>query len=322
MASSPFPPPSFPFPPAAKKQPPNNNTKPLYYPTIFRYKCRGGFSITSDEPHSSGICRGIQTQLQHIRDLPQSTQEQSLDHFLQDYVPPSSSDGGVSHQNEILDVPAMVFQFDEIPKQHKPVENEHAAVDSPPEVDDDDEWHDWAAYGSTEVRLLVLRDAKTSQEKVVAVAPNCKLGLAVRDVGHAQKGGDTLATVRVGPVEVLLRNQYEVQDDDAVVNNKNANVSSSTATIDDKKSDDARSSSISPTTIYLAGQKVYAQSCKITRAMQTNAHILREATREDFPQRCVASSQRILSHVGKTVTKTADLMQSLYEIWQDDDDNE
>lgn len=322
MASS-----QSPSTPTQQPSPPNKkNTKPLYNPTIFRYKCRGAFSITSDEPHSHGFCRGIQTQLQHVRDLQTSTEQASLDDFLQDFVPHNSG-GDLANQNDILDVPAMVFDFNtkEVPP---PPKNNTTAPE---------EWHDWSSYGSTEVRLLLLKDTTTNQEKVVAVAPQCRLGLAVRDVGHSQKGGDTVATVRLGPIEVLLRNQYEVEDDDMEHRNmdtrNNANVTTLNDDNDDGKTTKPKNHddddgplprnpnrSISPMMFYNAGQKVFAQSGKIVQSMQTNARILREATREDFPQRCVASSQRIVLQVGKTVTQTADLMQSLYELWNNGDD--
>jgi hypothetical protein len=324
--------------------------KPLYYPTIFRYKCRGGFFATSDEPYSNGVCRGIQTQLQHVRDLHKSTEDESVRIFLQDYVPPrqdTSQQGASSQHNEILSIPAMIY---EDPKKKEVMKKANALLllkNAPKE--EEEEWHDWACYGTTEVRLLVLRDAKTNEEKTAAVAPDCRLGLSVRDVGNEQ-GGDTVATVRMGPVEVLLRNQYELHEEKPSKHlqqqqrkhlentlkgieesepsdkkdKKRNQITHSNNKGSDEESMPANPSnrSIGATTFINGGQKVFDSSKKVVAAMQTNANILYEAVREDFPQRTWGASQRVVGQFGKTIERTSSLMNQLYDIWNEDDDED
>lgn len=74
----------------------------------------------------------------------------------------------------------------------------------------DDSWSNMACYGTTQVSVLMLRDAKKAE--VVAVAPENTLGVTVRDVGDAT-GGEATTTLRIGPVEVTVGNHYEFEDE-------------------------------------------------------------------------------------------------------------
>jgi hypothetical protein len=203
-----------------------------------------------------------------------------------------------------------------------------AISNSPATTEEDDEWHDWYCYGSTEVHLLVLRDVKTNQEKTVGIAPDCRLGVSIRDVGQATSG-DTLATLRLGPVEISLGNHYEIRDENdekehprhsaharrSTKKLKNEEGANKNDDIVNKKSEHKESSG-------LTTQKVFDKSKKIAEAMLGNAIILRDAVKEDFPQRCWESSQRVAGQFGKTVDRTAKLAQDLYRIWKNDDDDD
>eukprot|EP00560_Eucampia_antarctica_P005340 CAMPEP_0197835036 /NCGR_PEP_ID=MMETSP1437-20131217/24512_1 /TAXON_ID=49252 ORGANISM="Eucampia antarctica, Strain CCMP1452" /NCGR_SAMPLE_ID=MMETSP1437 /ASSEMBLY_ACC=CAM_ASM_001096 /LENGTH=95 /DNA_ID=CAMNT_0043440173 /DNA_START=1 /DNA_END=284 /DNA_ORIENTATION=+ len=76
-----------------------------------------------------------------------------------------------------------------------------------------------AFYGSTDISVLMLRDSKKAE--VVAVAPECKLGLTIRETGDTS-GGESLSTVRLGPVEVSIGNNYEYGDQEDDKHNKRA----------------------------------------------------------------------------------------------------
>jgi hypothetical protein len=208
------------------------------------------------------------------------------------------------------------------------------------------------------VRLLILK--KDGNEETVAVAPVNKLGLTVRDVG-SNKGGDMICTVRLGPLEVLLRNQYEMEDEvqqqqQQQSSSKSLEGISNNGTQEDSKQEPAviarrrttkrrkailqqhdndnhdnddngnrsknSSNSISALTILRGGEKVFAQSTKIVSAMKTNATILKDAVKDDFPNRCWEASGRITNQFEKTVVKTTSMMQQLYRIWSSQDDND
>ncbi|KAI2499695.1 hypothetical protein MHU86_14776 [Fragilaria crotonensis] len=70
------------------------------------------------------------------------------------------------------------------------------------------------------------------------------------------------------------------------------------------------------------GQRVYDQSGKIITSMQRNAGILRDAVKDDFPNRCLAASGRITNQFGATLNSTVTLMQDVYRYWTDDDDDD
>lgn len=70
------------------------------------------------------------------------------------------------------------------------------------------------------------------------------------------------------------------------------------------------------------GQRMYDQSGKIITSMQRNAGILRDAVKDDFPNRCLSASGRIANQFGATLTSTVTLMQDVYRYWTDDDDDD
>ena len=83
-----------------------------FHPTIFKYKCRGIFFLTSDEVGSNGVCHGIQSQLQHVRDLHPSSKEESIQNLLQDFPQQQQEQQQQesSTDSAILQVPAMIYK--------------------------------------------------------------------------------------------------------------------------------------------------------------------------------------------------------------------
>mmetsp|Transcript_15879 Transcript_15879/g.24050 ORF Transcript_15879/g.24050 Transcript_15879/m.24050 type:complete len:329 (+) Transcript_15879:41-1027(+) len=299
------------------KQEFHNAKEPLYHPSIFRYRCRGIFSATSDEPGSNGICWGIQSKLKHVRDLPRSTEKESVNAFLQaaNYV---NNDEGA---NDVTESTAMIYD----PKPSAKTPNETLGSVSSPhnslksQSKTQDEWHDWDTYGSTDVHVLILRDAKTNEEKTAGLAPDCRLGVSRRDIGKEKVGGESITSIRIGPVEVKIVNQYEhhnptKQQDASSVGGKEK----VDTPVNLQKKEEVQEKN--KTGEGITFEKVYDKSGKIVNAMKSNAVILRDAVSEDFPSRCWEASQRVTAQFGKTLDRTSKLASDLYNIWKEDDE--
>mmetsp|Transcript_21501 Transcript_21501/g.31814 ORF Transcript_21501/g.31814 Transcript_21501/m.31814 type:complete len:316 (-) Transcript_21501:31-978(-) len=286
-----------------------NSRTPLYYPSIFKYKCRGAFSARIDEPGSKGLCRGIQSQLSHVRDLRQCTENDSVDMFLQatnnNY---QRNDTGVDEiVEDVLRKRAIIYNNLKNEKVLNVEKNDSTLVndENVPKIDAvvqskfeaQENWHKWNAYGSTDVHLLVLRDSKTNDEKIVGLAPDCRFGLSLRDIGKEGVGGVNIAVGRLGPLELTTIRHDET-----------------------RKSAEKQMSTDRNVGKIITLQDFYDQSGKLVHAMKVNAIILRDAFSEDFPARCWQSSQRIVSQFGKTLNQSSKLLQDLYKIWKDNNE--
>jgi len=376
----------------AKQQNTTNLQEDTFYPTIFRYKCRGAFFATSDEPGSKGICRGIQTQLKHVRDLKRCTEQESIDIFLQatsNSWYQSTASTTKNEENAMTDEdgdvnlpPAVIYDFKtkkqtmaerfeensrkgfhqkriveagtnqalkdfhekkvaeirarsnlKTLKTHRKLiqkEQEETAkkiMETAMTTEEDEEWQDWYAYGSTEVHLLVLRDAKTDTERTMGIAPVCKYGFSVRDMGgkkHKRGTTTTLASLHVSPLEIAVGSSStaEEEEEEETINEEETNTFShrkqQMITDYEKryKTDDNETKEKEGITF----QKVYNQSFKITNAMKANAIMLRDSIKDDFPNRMYYSSQRITGQFGKTFDKTTKLMSDVfYQFWNNED---
>lgn len=69
----------------AGQQPSQSASPPeeLYYPSIFRYTCRGKFHANSknEQSEAAGVCTGIQSQLEHVEHWRLVTRSQAIDGF-------------------------------------------------------------------------------------------------------------------------------------------------------------------------------------------------------------------------------------------------
>lgn len=300
------------------RNPETSPAHPKFSPSIFHYKCYGAYHASTDRHYGpEGVCRGIQSRMEHVRDLHPATREEAINVFCQavDY-PPEQQDSsqGEPHTHEtlqaLLQSQALIYdeETENLNQTDKKGTKMEEQVDSP--------WHDWDCYGSTDIHLLVLRDLKTKKENIVGVSPDCALGVSVRDVGTNQ-GGDTIATIRVGPLEVSLGNHYEFHDEPADTSRNAAN-----------KKDSLQKRQTHPAPTALAkdqedySRKVLNMAGKIVDNMKQNATILKDAVSEDFPSRVLDSSFRIVGQFGKTLDRTTKLMGTVLSMWRDDDDQD
>ncbi|KAG7360086.1 hypothetical protein IV203_035185 [Nitzschia inconspicua] len=160
--------------------------KTLYHPSIFRYSCRGRLSLDSrnggKSQHSAGVCRGVQSQLEHIDQWRTMTRDDAISIFQtksSDYYQDADKDAGINPLDPATAGPAtpapsggpssdggahaqalqavylsnvLVYpnsEDDDVEKNKKVLKRSNNLTT--PELEE------WRCYGSTEIDLLVLR---------------------------------------------------------------------------------------------------------------------------------------------------------------------
>ncbi len=328
---------------------PDNLASPpsLYRPIIFQYKCRGGLFIddegnkqrTSGDNGGSGqeeeqrvtpwehggvyvlpkslstpSCIGLESRLKKLQELQPMTKEESLRAFMWHA---DNTEGAY-----------------ESPQQDRRKEDDEAHNSGshyPKKRQGDGAFSTMAFYGSTDVSVLMLRDAKKAE--VVAVAPDCKLGLTIREAGD-NTGGESFSTLRVGPVEVTVGNQYEYQEKDQLNhNNSRTHKRNLTKQINDtnknllQKKNNKLQKDEAPFSNSDTHQQseqdylkkvVYAFS-KTAESMQNNAKMIKDELSDDFPSRVLKAGDKIVGNFGKTMDRTKKVVLDVYKMWSDDD---
>mmetsp|Transcript_11305 Transcript_11305/g.17490 ORF Transcript_11305/g.17490 Transcript_11305/m.17490 type:complete len:319 (-) Transcript_11305:140-1096(-) len=288
----------------------------LYYPSIFRYKCRGAFHVSSGDTGSAGVCQGIQSRLEHVRDLQRSTRDEAASAFLSaaNYPTDLPEEGDTPHAEalqSLLQTQALIYD------EHNKEESTNTKRHEPDPVNP---WNDWSCYGSTEVHLLVLRDVSDNKETVAGVAPECALGLSIRDVGTPTSGG-VVGTIRMGPLEVNLVGDYYDEQNPSTADSRQQHHHKS------NRSNSALSSTApysQPATTTKADtnvefyEKFMKASEKLSNSMQHNAHFLKNELSDEFPSRMVDGAKRVVGQFEKTADRTLKLMKSVYHMWRDD----
>lgn len=210
---------------------------------------------------------------------------------------------------------------------------------SPPSQEEE-----WSCYGTTEVDLLVLRPLKSKEETIAAVSPYCSPGMTIRDVilpdsSNTNTIKDRTSTIRLGVVEILYQTSMEEDDEDeqeeeeeiqevtasssTKADDSNTSKDSATVATDDKpktrktRRKKTRSGDISddgeeqeqqhlgfPTRFWNSGQSVW-------KHMQINAHLLYQATQEDFTNRTWEAMHKIVQEFPKTRDRTLELMRKV-----------
>jgi len=292
-------------------------TQNLYYPSIFRYKCRGAFHVSSDDTGSAGVCQGIQSRLEHVRDLQRSTRDEAASAFLSaaNYPTDLPDEGDTPHAEalrSLLQTQALIYNEN----------NEDSTTKKGNDLDPDNPWNDWSCYGSTEVHLLVLRDISDNKETIAGVAPECALGLSIRDVGTPTSGG-VVGTIRMGPIEVnLVGDYYDEQNpstaDGRQQHNKKNNRSNSSTSQITSPSQPTMDKPVSNAVFY---EKFMKASRKLSYSMQHNALFLKNELSDEFPSRMVDGAKRVVGQFEKTTERTLKLMKSVYHFWRDDHDD-
>lgn len=309
-----------------------------YQPSIFRYTCRGRLTLDSrTKKDHAGVCHGIQTQLEHVDHWRTTTEEEALQWFqtkaawadasaaaaataaAQDQAGEAAHALSTAHVSNVLVYPSS----DGSNSDRKSSRTKSAVpVTDPPTKEE------WSCYGTTEVDLLVLRPQQSKEEKIAAVAPFCAPGMTIRDVHALESAGtiDRTSTIRLGILEILYQSTMEDDDYDDELDEEE--VTTATATQDAKSNEEAKEhhTSISRTTKYKRKKKkqdeeetdgqprpsfptrVWNSSQKIVTQMQMNAQLIYEATQEDFAERTIQASQRIINEFPKQLDRTLDLM--------------
>jgi len=198
--------------------------------------------------------------------------------------------------------------------------------------DDGDDYSTLSCLGATNVSVLMLTKSD-GQREVAAVAPENTIGITVRDVGNSQEG-DAVTTVRLGPMELALRNHYEVDDvdkaeDDRVDFGQELDGWERSAMPKSRRSAMAReqNSREVETDRSVANETEPSEhfSDRFVRTLVKTAISMGENATSVadimFPIRMYKSSQRIVNEFGKTLERTRRAAKNAFTLWQDDDED-
>jgi hypothetical protein len=189
---------------------------------------------------------------------------------------------------------------------------------------------EWSCYGITEVDLLVLRPQNSKNEKIVAVAPYCAPGMAIRDV-HLMDTDSTkerTSTIRLGILEILYQSTMDDdEDDDLEEEVEEEEPLPATAVTQDTKDQKEETTS---TTSSQSGKpkrrkkrleddedevarpnlptRFWNSSQTVAKQMQINAQLIYQATQDDFMGRTIQASRRIVTEFPRQLDRTLDLM--------------
>ena len=190
-----------------------------------------------------------------------------------------------------------------------------------------------SCWGMTTVSVLMLTKPDGTKE-VAAVAPENTLGITVRDEGDA-KGGDTTATLRVGPVEIAIGNKYEYDDDNTetevdVATTKQEmirNIENEAAVKQMKRRQQPKNSSENQDRRQGNDEGSSAPFSDrfvktLSRTAESMADTAKTVTDAQFPVRVFESGERIAGEFGKTLQRTGKVAKDIFRLWSDDDDDE
>eukprot|EP00980_Cylindrotheca_fusiformis_P003528 scaffold783_cov118-Cylindrotheca_fusiformis.AAC.14 len=273
---------------------------PLYHPSIFRYTCRGRLDLDSRVP-TAGTCKGLQSQLEHVDHWRLTTRDEAIRVFRQksgeheaparsNAIPQQDNNTAAAHSLEVVNLSNVLIYPPSGKDEGKP---------------NPERKEDWRCYGSTEVDLLVLRPENSKQEAIAAVAPYCSPGSTVRDVASPALGRDRTTTIRLGVVEIVYQSSMAEDEEDR-------DVQSDTNKTMSPQSAQAKQDIVPFTT------RMRNSSSNVLKQMGINAQLLYQATKEDFPERTLKSSERIIQEFSKTWERTTTLMKRVV-FWDWDD---
>ena len=276
----------------------------MYLPAVYRYSCQGAFSASSLDHGSTGHCRGVRSQMEHLLDMNPSTRAEAITNFTGEGV---DVDDDVGLIEDGRPNPALVY-----PPSHAPTTP--AVNKDMEEIEDDTKIlrETWTAFGSTEVECLQLTDLKTGRTEIVAVSPynaalvsSRRIEMKDRTVSSTELG--------IGPYKMQFLIESGVMRDD---------LDSTSSPLENKKVEDKdekttnRSTNEMPDTAIIPTMenaqefythsaaflgKMYTFSGKIVDKMHSNANWLYGNLQDDFPARTAASGRKIIEQMPKTV---------------------
>ena len=150
------------------------------------------------------------------------------------------------------------------------------------------------------------RIVRQSEPQVVAVVPECKLGVTVSNV-ETDTEGDTIASFRVGPVEVAVGDSYDIVEEDG---DSSRQYGDGTATGQDDNSGDRRKKK--EWNMDEIEAKLLSTMDKTAASMKKNAEMLSDAVSDDFPSRILKGGERVVGNFDKTLDRMAKLASDLY----------
>lgn len=293
---------------------------PLYHPSVFRYVCRGKFSLDSRVP-SAGVCKGIQSKLEHVDHWRLTTKDEAIrvfEHKSGEHEAPSrgptidqqDSNTAAAQSLELVNVSNVLVY----PSRGKEDKEKNSL--------DDGRQEKWRCYGSTEVDLLVLRPKGSKEEIIAAVAPYCAPGSTVRDVTSPSLGSDRTTTIRLGLFEILYQSSFTEDDDEDMMadgNDINNNSNNSSNNNNDGKKLKSESRVAKPDAIGFP-TRFWNSTNNIVQQMKINAQLVYQATQDDFPKRTLQASERISNEFSRTLERTTTLMKRVI-FWDWDSDS-
>ncbi|CAJ1955153.1 unnamed protein product [Cylindrotheca closterium] len=284
---------------------PTDSSVPLYHPSIFRYTCRGKFSLDS-RVSSAGVCKGIQSKLEHVDHWRLTTKDEAIrvfEHKSGEHEAPSR--GPTFDQQDNNTAAAQSLELVDVSNVLVYPSNEKEEGKSSPK---DGRQEKWRCYGSTEVDLLVLRPQGSKEETIAAIAPYCAPGSSVRDVSSPSLGLDRTTTIRLGVLEILYQSSLAEDDNDDPI-----------ADDERKKPVPAQTQAANPDAPRFPIRFLNSANT-VMKQMKINAHTVYQATQEDFPERTMSASRRVVNEFGKTIDRTTSLMKRVI-FWDWDSDS-
>lgn len=156
----------------------------------------------------------------------------------------------------------------------------------------------WSPFGPPH------RIVRQSEPQVVAVVPECKLGVMVSNV-ETDTEGDTIASFRVGPVEVAVGDSYDIVEEDG---DSSRHYGDGTAT----NSSGERRKTKKEWNMDEIEAKLLSTMDKTAASMKKNAEMLSDAVSDDFPSRILKGGERVVGNFDKTFDRMTKLASDLY----------
>ena len=322
----------------------------LLRPAIYEFSCNGyihledrarsnadgGPSSTTHRDPTTALphCRGIQSKLRKVRELPPSTRDASIMEFLQmlSLEPPNENCPPIGPASALPVLPGAADYGP--PPDDLPIDPARADINKResgrlgavqilpnPDVEaargennansDSDYYSTLSCWGMTNVSVLMLTKPDGKRD-VAAIAPENTLGVTVRDEGDA-RGGDATGTVRIGPIEVAITNRYECETASTTNKNEEGNMApkGDTSNLNSNADEDIEASEP-------FADRLGATLTKTAENMRDNAKTVADV---EFPRRMLKSSERIANEFGSTLQRTGKVAKSIFRLWSDDDDN-
>jgi hypothetical protein len=297
----------------------------VYHPSIYSFKCRGVYRLSSEDLIREGVCNGLRTRLELLADIEPGTRESAIKNFtyMTDYDMDESDASSLNQKTKsILVSPAIIYkeQGTEAAKQSTPLLEEELI-----------KRQKWSCYGSTEVDMLILKNEKDGTEHIAAVAPR-NVGLSIRKI---ETDDGNISSIGIGWVNIVVDTGPLMEDPDEQHGRNSAAPTASPESLKNAqqkgstKGDDTNDNLLSPATpevppkpspASIQGAKshllnVYEFSLKVGEQMKHNVTWLSGTLQDDFPARCWSAGNKIVAEMPRTATRTASYIGKMYDRW-------